>query len=190
MMKKRGWFYPVYGFLFLALVLVPGISGPFAAEEIKIGYVDTQRVLDESTLGKKVKDDISAHVKSRQQIIDLEEGELKKFQDELSRQGAVLSDQVRAEKEEAFQKKFGEYQQKVAELQREIQSKKMEKLKDFNDHLVTIAKKIAESEGLSLIFANDLESGSILYAKPSMNMTDRVIQELNKTLKESPEEKK
>ncbi|MBI4715557.1 MAG: OmpH family outer membrane protein, partial [Nitrospirae bacterium] len=76
---------------------------PANAEELRVGIVDTQRVLDETTLGSRMKEELNAHVQSRQQIIDLEEGELKKMQEELTRQGAALSDKKRMEKEEAFQ---------------------------------------------------------------------------------------
>ncbi|MBI5198253.1 MAG: OmpH family outer membrane protein [Nitrospirae bacterium] len=170
--------------LLMSCFFIALMSMAVYAEELKIGYVDTQRVLDESDLGKQVKEELNVHVQSRQQIIDLEEGELKKLQDELSRQGAVLSDKVRAEKEEAFQRKLMDYQKKVADLQREIQTKKVEKLKEFNDRLIQISKKIAEAEGLSAVFTADAESGSILYAKPSLDMTQKMIQELNKIAKE------
>ncbi|MBI4715251.1 MAG: OmpH family outer membrane protein [Nitrospirae bacterium] len=164
---------------------------PASAEEAKIGIVDTQRVLDETTLGSRMKEELNAHVQSRQQIIDLEEGELKKMQEELTRQGAALSDKKRMEKEEAFQKKYVEYQKKASELQREIQTKKLEKLKEFNDLLVAATRKVAEAEGVALMLANDPETGGILYAKPSMNLTDRVIQEINRaTAEEKPEGEK
>jgi outer membrane protein len=150
------------------------------AEEMKIGYVETQRILDESVFGSRVKEELNAHVQGRQKLIDLEEAELKKLQEDLTRQGAVLSEKVRAEKEETLQRKFGEYQKKVSELQKEIQTKKMEKLKEFNDHIIQVAKRLAEGAGISMVLANDPDAGVVLYAKPSLDLTDQVIQEMNK----------
>jgi len=177
--------------VFVFFMVFSSFTLPAGAEEAKIGIVDTQRVLDETHLGSRMKEDLNAHVQSRQQIIDLEEGELKKMQEDLTRQGAALSDKKRMEKEEAFQKKYVEYQKKASELQREIQTKKLEKLKEFNDLLVTATRKVAEAEGVALMLANDPETGGILYSKSSMNLTDRVIQEINRaTAEEMPEGEK
>ena len=79
--------YAVITGLFLAMYTVL----PVRAEDARIGFIDAQKVLDESLRGQQVKDQLNEYVQSRQKIVDIEEVELKNLQDELTKQGAVNS---------------------------------------------------------------------------------------------------
>ncbi len=171
--------------IFLALFMVL----PVKAEDAKIGYIDAQKVLDDSVKGKQVKDQLNDYVQSRQKIVDIEESELKTLQEELTKQGAVLSPAAKQEKEEQFQKRFMEYQKKISELQKEIQQRRTEKLDEFNTELEKIARALGEKEGYSIILTN-LDVNIIIYAKPSLNLTDRIIQELDKGMPKDGDGKK
>jgi len=174
---RKGFYLLIIGIAMFAYPVNPANS-----EEFKMGYVDSQKVLDESLSGKQVKDALNEYVQSRQKIVDIEESELRKFQEDISKQSAILSPEARQEKEETFQKKFMEYQKKVGELQKEIQARRTEKLEEFNVELDKIVKSIGEKEGFSIIL-NNLEVNIVLYAKPSFNLTDRIISELDKNIK-------
>ena len=106
--------YAAIAVLFLAMYTVL----PVRAEDTRIGFIDAQKVLDESLRGKQVKDQLNEYVQSRQKIVDIEEIDLKNLQEEMTKQGAVLSPSAKQEKEELFQRKFMEYQKKVSELQK------------------------------------------------------------------------
>ena len=177
--------YAAIAVLFLAMYTVL----PVRAEDTRIGFIDAQKVLDESLRGQQVKDQLNEYVQSRQKIVDIEETELKDLQEELTKQGAVLSPSAKQEKEELFQKKFMEYQKKVTELQKEIQQRRTDKLEEFNIELEKIAKTLGEKEGYSMILTN-LDVNIIIYAKPSLNLTDSVIQELDKGLPKVKDDKK
>lgn len=168
--------------LIIGIAMCAYTVNPAYSEEFKMGYVDSQKALDESLSGKQVKDALQEYVQSRQKIVDIEETELRKLQEDISKQSAVLSQEARQEKEDMFQKKFMEYQKKVGELQKEIQQRRNEKLEEFNVGLDKIVKAIGEKEDFSIIL-NNLEVNIVLYAKPSLNLTDRVIAELDKNIK-------
>ncbi|MCC7201566.1 MAG: OmpH family outer membrane protein [Nitrospirae bacterium] len=182
---SKKMFYAVIAGLFLAIYTVL----PVRAEDLKIGYIDAQRVLDESLKGKQVKDQLNEYVQSRQKIVDIEESELKDLQDELTKQGAVLSPSAKQEKEEQFQKRFMEYQKKVSELQKEIQQRRSDKIEEFNTELEKVARALGEKEGYSMILTN-LDVNIILYAKQNLNLTDMVIKELDKGLTKDGDSRK
>lgn len=164
----------IIGYLFAA--------GPAqSADSIKIGYVDAQKVLDDTKAGKKAKADMEEFVKSRQKIIDLDETEIKQLQDDLSRQTAVLSQDARREKEETLQKKVMEYQKRAGELNKEVQEKKKEVLENFNKNLEGIVKKVAEKGGYAIILDRNAEGGVLLYAKDSLDLTSDVVKEFEKS---------
>lgn len=173
----------------IVLLFLSFSSGVVHSEDLKIGYVNAQKVLDESLPGQKIKESLNAYVQTRQKIVDLEEEELRKLQEEITKQQDILTPEAKKDKEELFQRRFMEYQQKVGELQREIQQRRTEKLEEFNNKLAKVTGKIGKEEGYLLIL-NNLDVNIILYAKPSIDLTDRVIAEMNKDFLKKGKEKK
>ena len=169
----------------VAAILALLWSGTAHAANLKIGVIEPQKVLDGTRNGKKIKDSLQEYVKSRQKIIDLEEEELKKIEEDLVKQSAVLSADAKKEKEETFRKRMMEYQRKVGQLNQEVQNKKKEVLDEFNKGLEQIVKGIADKEKLSLVVEKgDNGAGAlVVYSHPSLDITDRVIKELDKGAK-------
>ena len=169
----------------LAVILALAWSGAALAADLKIGVIEPQKVLDGTRNGKKIKDSLQEYVKSRQKIIDLEEEELKRMEEDLVKQSAVLSADAKKEKEETFRKRMMEYQRKVGQLNQEVQNKKKEVLEEFNKSLEQIVRGIADKEKLSLVVEKgDNGAGAlVVYSHPSLDITDRVIKELDKGAK-------
>jgi outer membrane protein len=167
------------GFFALAVSLL--VAGPAWAAELKIGVVEPQKVLDGTKAGKKIKDSLQEYVKARQKVIDMEEDELKKMEEDLVKQGAVLSAEAKKDKEEKFRQKMVEYQRKVTQLNQEVQVKKKEVLDEFNKSLEQIIRGIADREKITLVVEKgDNGAGAlIIYSHPSLDLTDRVIRELD-----------
>ena len=169
---------PAIGMLLVWMVwIVPVVQ---AAEPVKIGYVDAQKVLDNTKAGKKSKESVEEFLKSRQKIIDLDESEIKQLQDDLARQAAVLSPDARREKEESLQRKGMDYQRRAGEMNKEVQVKKREVLDKFNKDLESIVKKVAERAGYSFVIDRNAEGGVLLYAKESFDLTEEVVKEFEK----------
>lgn len=177
---KNGW-----GLLVMVTGMTFAFGQPVWAAELKIGVLEPQKVLDGTRNGKKIKDALAEYVKSRQRIIDLEEEDLKKMEEELVKQGSVLSGEAKKEKEETFRKRMVEYQRKVTQFNQEVQSKKKEVLEEFNKSLEQVVKGIADKEKLTLVVEKgDNGAGAlIVYSHPSLDITDRVIKELDKVAK-------
>lgn len=166
----------------VAAILVWGWTAPSSAAELKIGVLEPQKVLDGTKNGKKIKDSLQEYLKSRQRIIDLEEEELKKMEEDLVKQSAVLSAEAKKDKEETFRKRYMEYQRKVNQLTQEVQAKKKEVLEEFNKSLEQIVKGIADKDRLTLVVEKgDNGAGAlVVYSHPSLDITDRVIKELDR----------
>ena len=175
---------PTMTLFFLFIFFLPAYG-----KGLKIGFVDPQKVLDESLFGKEIQKSINEYVQSRQKIVDLEEKELKKLQEEITKQKDILSPEAKKKKEETFQRRFMEYQQKVNELQKEIEHRKAEKLNEFNEKLKEVVTRIGLEEGYTAIF-NNPDMNLIIYAQPAANITDRVIAEMNKDFLKEEKKKK
>lgn len=164
----------------VALAVTLLVAAP-AWAEVKIGVVEPQKVLDGTKAGKKIKDSLQDYVKARQKVIDMEEDELKKVEEDLVKQGAVLSPDAKKDKEEKFRQKMVEYQRKVQQLNQEVQVKKKETLDEFNKSLEQVIRGIADREKITLVVEKgDSGAGAlVIYSHPSLDLTDRVIRDLD-----------
>ena len=172
---KRGFLF--WGALF-ALSSLAQLS--WGAEGIKIGFIDAQKVLENSKTGKQVKSRMEDYLKPRQKIIDDQKDELRRLEEDLNRQASVLSPDAKKAKEEDFRKKLSDYQKRAMELNDEVQSKKLEVLKDFNKKLEEAAGQIAEKEGYTFVFDKNADGGSLVYARDTYDLTDKVIEQVDK----------
>ncbi|HSG05359.1 MAG TPA: OmpH family outer membrane protein [Nitrospiria bacterium] len=175
MIRKVGF---TLGIVFLG-VMIPFAAG--AAESPRVGYVDVVKVLDSTAEGKRAKATMEEILKSRQKIIDLDEAELKKLQDEISKQAAVLSPDALKEKEAQFQQKFVGYQRRVETMKTEVDGKKKEVLEQFNKDMEAIVRKVAQKEKFDLVLDKNHELGILVYASESLDLTDKVVKEFEKT---------
>jgi outer membrane protein len=152
-----------------------GVSNP---TEFPVGVVDPQRILLETDKGQQLSDILGAFMKDRQALVELEQKELRKLENELMAQSTILSQQARERKEEQFRQKMAGYQQKVADLNREVQEKQRELQNEFRGEVQKVVSKIASRRGLGLVVEQGVNSGT-LYYRPDLDISTDIIQALN-----------
>lgn len=144
----------------------------------KIGVVDSQRLLGQTKVGKQVNESLNRFMTDRQALIDLEQKELREMESALLRQGSVLTASAKKQREEQFRRRMMEYQQKVGDLNREVQAKQAELLGEFHVKVEEVATVVAEKHGLDIV----LEKGpntTTRYYRPSLDITDEIRQEMD-----------
>src|SRR5713226_9002079 len=154
---------------------------PGWAEDLAIGVVEPQKVLDGTTAGKQVKDALADYVNTRQRLIESEEQDIKAMEEDLVKQGADLSPEAKQEKEGGIRQKLTTYRRHVEDLEGEVQTKKRELLSDFTIKIEQVVRDIAEKEQITLVMEKgDAGPGAlIMYSESSINLTDRVIKALD-----------
>jgi outer membrane protein len=164
--------------LFFAIIMLP--LSLRAADTVKFGSIDVQKVLNESEAGKKAKSDLESLIKSRQSGIDEKGKVIEKLRADIEKQVSVLSAEARKNKEDELEKFFREYQRIVQDSQTEIKKKEG----DFTDTILRevreLIEKIGEEEGYTLI----IEKGMVLYSNKGIDITDSVLKKYD-TFKKS-----
>ena len=161
----------------LAIVMAAGCSSPKI--EGKIGLVDPARLLNESNAGKKAKDSLSAFAKNRQTLIEMEEKELRRMEEDFIKQASVLSPAAKSEREQAFRRRMAEYQQKAADLNREVQEKQKDVLDAFRDKVEAVVGKVAKRNGLQVVIDKG-RGGPTIFGVEELDITNQAIEEFNK----------
>lgn len=179
MMSERFAYRP--GLFFLLFALLAGCGG--AADAVKInatiGVIDPQRILNDTNAGKKAKDNLAAFSKNRQALIELDEKELRRMEEDFVKQATVLSPTAKREREEQFRRRMQEYQQKVTELNREVQEKQKDVLEGFRDKVEVIVAKVAKRLGLQVVMDKS-KGGPTIYHEEQLDISNQVIEEFNR----------
>jgi len=149
-----------------------------------IGVVDPQRILQETVKGQQLSDNLNTFMKDRQVLVELDQKELRNLEEALRTQRTVLSQSAREIKEEQFRQKMAAYQQKIADLNREVQEKQLELQSTFRREVGEIVAQIASDRNLGLVLEHGPNSGTLFYQE-SWDISTEVIQALNQTSDES-----
>ena len=169
------------GLLAVVLLAASGCAGAGAGAKVegKIGVLDPARILSDTNAGKKAKDNLTAFSKNRQTLIELDEKELRRLEEDFVKQASVLSPTAKREREEAFRRRMQEYQQKVTELNREVQEKQKDVMDGFREKIETVAGKVAKRLGLQII-VDGSKGGATLYREDTLDISNQVIEEFNR----------
>lgn len=151
-----------------------------AGPGVAIGVVDTQWLLKESKLGGQVNDTLNQFMKDRQALLELEQQELRNLENELLRQGSVLSPSAKQQKEEQLRQRMLDYQQKAGNMSREFQTKQAELLDEFREQVDLVVKQIARQRGLGLVVEKG-KNTSTRYYDESMDFSSAVLEILDQT---------
>ena len=163
----------------MALLAVSGCAAGGAKVEGKIGVVDPARVLNDTNPGKRAKDSLSAFSKNRQALIEIDEKELRRMEEDFGRQASVLSATAKREREEQFRRRVAEYQQKAGEMNREVQEKQKDVLEGFREKIERIVGKVSKRLGLQVVMDKG-KGGPTLYSDEGLDITGQVIDEFNR----------
>ena len=150
-----------------------------ALSGLSIGVVDTEWLLKESKLGRQVSETLETFMQNRQALLELEQQELRRLENQLLRQGSVLSPSARQQKEEDFRRRMVAYQQKAGDMNREVQAKRVESLDEFRDRVDVIVKRIALDQGMALVIEKGQKT-STRYYEPSLDLSPAVKEALDR----------
>jgi len=167
------------GGLLIALLAVSGCAAGGAKVEGTIGVVDPTRILNETNTGKKSKDSLNVFSKNRQALIEMDEKELRRMEEDFGRQASVLSPTAKREREEQFRRRVAEYQQKAGEMNREGQEKQKDVLEGFREKVGLVVGKVAKRLGLQVVMDRG-KGGPTLYSEEGLDITGQVIDEFNR----------
>lgn len=157
---------------FLALTLPCAAAGAAS-----LGYVDMQRVLEESAIGKKVQDELRKEFEPKAQELGKGEAEIRKMQESLSRESALMStDQVK-KKEAEVRQRLESYQKTAGALQQEVAKVQQEKGRSVLAPAQKAVDAVSKQKKLSMVVERSL--AGILFLDPALDITADVIKHMD-----------
>ena len=151
------------------------------SQEGKIGYVDSMRLRTEFGEFADAQAEFDKDVKVWQDEIGELEHLIDSLKQDLEKTSLLLSEAKKKEKEENLESKKLEYQSLTNDIfgpGGRAEERNAELTKPILDKINQVLEKIASEENFIMIF--DSVNANIAYAKKSLDLTDLVLEELNR----------
>ena len=163
----------------LAWLLLP--AAPAAAQTIRIGFVDSQRIFSEYKAAQEAQDRFGREIQAWRTEADDRHRGVDVLRNELKDQDPLLSEATRLEKDTALQKAVSDYDRfvqdfwgpngKVQRLNDEMTREVIAKVRDA-------VELLANRQGYDLVL--DAADGNVIFGVKSLDLTQQVLDDLNK----------
>lgn len=148
-----------------------------AADVVKIGLVDFQKVLDNSTAGKAAQAEINKKGETMEAEIRKMGEEVEALKNNLEREALVMSREAREEKERELRIKISDLRVLQNRHMQTFQETERELVQKIQKEVMDLVREIGAKEGYQLILERR-ESGAVYFIN-SMDITDQIIAAYN-----------
>ena len=152
----------------MSALFVTGVE----ASELKVGYVNTQRIFRDAPAAQKAAKKLEGEFSRRDQDLQKMAKQLQGLQENLERNSVTMAESDRRAKEKEFGELSREFQRKQREFREDLNLRQNEENAAVIEKANKAIKQIAESEKYDLVLQD------VVWVSPKLDMTDRVIKAL------------
>jgi outer membrane protein len=149
------------------------LTGAVTAQDLKIGYVNSERVLREATPAKAAQTKLEAEFGKREKELNDQGVRLKAAADKLEKEAPTLSETERNRRQRELVEQDRDLQRKRREFQEDLTQRKNEELAAVVERANRVIKQIFDAEKYDVILQE------VVFAGPRVDITDKVIKSLN-----------
>jgi outer membrane protein len=154
----------------LAGVVLAGGMLQATAADLKIGFVNTERVLRDSGPAKRAQAKLEKEFAARKTELDKLEKQGRDLQTQLQKESVTMSDC--REKDRQLQQIDRDFQRLSREFREDLNLRRNEELASIQEKATKVVNEIAEKEKFDLILQE------AVYASTKIDITDKVIKAL------------
>jgi outer membrane protein len=157
----------------VAAALIAGASAAASAQELKIGYVNSDRVLRDAVPAKAAQAKLEAEFSKREKDLNDLAKKLKDASDRLDKDAPTLGEAERTRRQRELVDQDRDLQRRRREFQEDLSQRKNEELATVVERTNRVIKQIFETEKYDLILQE------AVFWSPRVDITDKVIKALN-----------
>ncbi len=143
------------------------------ADNLKIGFVNAQRIIEESKAGKQAYSQLKVLQDEHKKKVEAKKAEIDNADEELKKQYSTLAENARVQKEEDIRKAKTDFKRMLEDADSDMAAKEKSYLEKIDKEVMEIIQKLGKEESYSILLSNS--GPSILYIDPSMDITEKVI---------------
>ena len=160
-------------FLLTGFACAAVLQAPAFAQELKIGYVNSERVLRDSQPAKAAQAKLENEFAKRDRDLNDVATKLKAAADKLDKDFPTLSESERNRRQRELVEQDRDLQRKRREFQEDLNQRKNEEFAGVVERANRVIRQIFETEKYDLILQE------AVFAGPRVDITDKVIRALN-----------
>lgn len=164
------------GLVSFVLALFVLSASPLTAADMKIGVMNVQKVLVNSTSGKVAKEKFDQKMQDLQSKFKAEEEELVTMQKEIENKSSAWNEETKQVKVRDFQKKRRELQEKSEDARFELKTLQDKELAPILKALEGVVTTFGKENGYTLIL--DSKNGVIFFSD-AVDITDQLVKRLD-----------
>ena len=165
--------------IFLAMVLI--LAFGLYAQNVRIAYVDTDRIMAESNSTRDAQRLFQISMENWRREIEDIESDIQRLENEYETRRMTLSESGKVEAEDRIRARMVERQQLVQRIMGEdglAAQRNAELLAPIMEKLRAVIDRISIEENYTIVF--DASSSGIIWAQERLDITQQVIIELNR----------
>jgi outer membrane protein len=157
------------------LALALGAGSAAWAQEFRIGFINTDRLLKEAAPAKAAQTKLETEFARRDKEINDQANALRAASDKFDREAPTLSESQRNTRQRQLVDQDRDLQRKRREFQEDLNVRKNEELQTVLERANRVIKQVAEAEKYDAVLQE------AVYLNPKHDITDKVIRALNAT---------
>ena len=154
----------------LSLALCLGLVSAQASAEIKMGYVNFQKLLEEAPQTKTAMQALENEFAPRRRELLTMQNDLKARDEKLQKEGAVMAEADRTKAEKTLRDQQREFSRKAGEFQDDASTRRNEEIGKVQRYLVTEIQGYASAQGYDLVLGD-----GVFFAKGPLDITANVL---------------
>jgi outer membrane protein len=146
---------------------------PIAAfAESKVGFVNSQKIMNESPQATRAKKRIEKDFEKRDQDLQKLAKQLQSMQEAMEKNALTMSESDRRTKEREFGELNRDFQRRQREFREDLSQRQNDEMAAILERVNKAIKQIAEAEKYDIIFQE------AVWASPRIDITDKVLKVL------------
>jgi outer membrane protein len=156
----------------LAAVALCGAAFAAGAADLKIGFVNTERVFREAAPAKRAQQKLEKEFAARNAELAKMEKQGRDMQQELERDNVTMTEAARRDKERTLADVSRNFQRMQREIREDLNLRRNEELASVQEQATRVINRIAEQDKFDLILQE------AVFASGKIDITDKVIKAL------------
>ena len=159
--------------LLVALMASLPVSYASAVDQLKVGYVNTQRLFRDAPAAVRAAKKIEQEFSKRDQDLQRLAKQVQGLQEALEKNGVTMAEPERRSEEKDLGELSREFQRKQREFREDLNLRQNEENAAIIEKANKAIKQLAENEKYDLIVQD------VVWVSPKLDITDKVIQALS-----------
>jgi outer membrane protein len=144
-----------------------------AQESSRLGFVNTERILRESSAAKIAQTKLEQEFSKREKELQETASRLRQLGERLERDAAVMSESDRIKRQREVAELDKDFQRRQREFREDLNQRRNEELALVIERANRVIKQIAEQEKYDLVLQD------AVFASPRIDITEKVLRALN-----------